>query len=312
MSDALAPWLPSGHPGTAITVGTFDGVHQGHWKVLEALRARADVEGLPAVLVTFHPHPLRVIRPEDAPALLTTPDEKKEILAESGLDFVVFLRFGHTLRSFSPEQFVRDVLIRRFRMRQLVIGYDHGFGRGRSGDAALLQDIGRRLGFQVVVIPAHHTGEEPISSSRIRRLLLAGHVREAASVLGRPYSLRGPVIRGDGRGRALGFPTANLQVTDPDKLLPREGVYAVTATRRQGTYPGVLHLGHRPMFPGSPPTIELHLLDFDEDLYGEQIRIEFRDWLREIERFATVDALVAAIHDDCRKAQDLVEGERDE
>jgi riboflavin kinase / FMN adenylyltransferase len=295
--------FPASHPGTVITVGTFDGVHRGHWEVLAELRARADTEGLPAVLVTFHPHPLRVVRPDQAPRLLTTPVEKKEILAESGLDYAVFVPFTHTLRGYPPDRFVEEILIRRLRMRHLVIGYDHGFGRGRSGDVATLRDIGSRLDFGVHVVGALRTDGSAISSSRIRNCLLDGRVEEAAAGLGRPYSLRGPVVRGDGRGRSLGFPTANIHVPDDDKLLPMEGVYAVSATLRRGTHKGVLHLGPRPMFHGSPPSVELHLLDFDGDLYGEEIRVDFCTRLRDIHRFASINALIEAIRDDCERAR---------
>lgn len=303
---AIDPRLPAGipasHPGTVVTVGTFDGVHRGHWEVLGALRARADEERLPAVLVTFHPHPLRVVRPDQAPRLLTTPLEKKEILAESGVDYAVFIPFNDALRGYPPERFVSEILIDRLRMRHLVIGYDHGFGQGRSGDADTLREIGARLGFGVHVIGALRTDGTAISSSRIRTALLEGRVADAAAGLGRPYSLRGPVVRGEGRGSSLGFPTANIHVPDDDKLLPREGVYAVTATLRAGAFRGVLHLGPRPMFHGSPPSIELHILDFDRDIYGEEVRVDFCARLREIHRFATIDALVDAIRVDCDRA----------
>jgi riboflavin kinase / FMN adenylyltransferase len=304
------PAFPPSHPGTVVTVGTFDGVHRGHWQVLAELRGRADARALPAVLVTFHPHPLRVVRPGQAPRLLTTPVEKKEILAESGLDYAVFLPFNESLRAYSPERFVREILIERFRMRELVIGYDHGFGRGRSGDVDTLADIGHNMGFDVQVIDALRTDGAAISSSRIRAALLEGRVHDAAGALGRPYSLRGPVVRGDGRGRSLGFPTANIHVPDDEKLLPLEGVYVVMATLRRGTFRGVLHLGPRPMFHGSPPSIELHILDFDDDVYGEEIRVDFCTRLRDIHRFASVDALVAAIREDCERARALLSGSR--
>jgi riboflavin kinase / FMN adenylyltransferase len=295
--------FPAHHPATVVTVGTFDGVHRGHWDVLRALRERADQAGLPAVLVTFHPHPLRVVRPDQAPRLLTTPVEKKEILAESGVDYAVFVPFTHALRELSPEQFVQQILLDRLRMRQLVIGYDHGFGRGRSGDVDTLKEIGGRLGFGVQVVEALETSGQPISSSGIRTALLEGRVDDAAAALGRPYSLRGPVVRGDGRGSSLGFPTANIHVPEDEKLLPLEGVYVVTATLRQGTFPGVLHLGPRPMFAGSPPSIELHILDFKQDIYGEEVRIDFVARLRDIHRFASIDALIEAIREDCERAR---------
>jgi riboflavin kinase / FMN adenylyltransferase len=299
------PGFPQDHPGTVVTVGTFDGVHRGHWEVLAALRERADLEQLPAVLVTFHPHPLRVVRPDHAPRLLTTPVEKKEILAESGLDYAVFLPFNEALRGYSPHRFVQEILMGRLRMKHLVIGYDHGFGHGRSGDADTLRQIGAELGFHVHVIEALSSDGTAISSSRIRKALDEGDVRDAALALGRPYSLRGPVVRGDGRGSSLGFPTANIHVPEADKLLPLAGVYAVTASFRGGVFRGVLHLGPRPMFQGSPPSIELHIFDFAGDLYGEEVRVDFCARLRDIHRYATIPDLVDAIRHDCRHALTL-------
>lgn len=302
----LPPGLPAGR-GTAVTVGTFDGVHRGHWSVLQRLRRRADEVGLPAVLVTFHPHPLRVVRPAHAPRLLTTPSEKKEVLAESGLDYAVFLPFTSVLQGYPPERFVREILIGRLRMRQLVIGYDHGFGRGRSGDVDTLRAIGEELGFGVDVVGAMEAEGDPVSSTRIREALAEGRVEDAARGLGRPYSLQGRVVRGEGRGRDLGFPTANIQVEEAEKLVPREGIYAVTATLRSGCHRGVLHLGPRPTFEGSPPAVELHLFDFDREIYGQHVRVDFCAWLRGIRRFATVDALVEAIRADCEEAVRLFE-----
>ncbi|MGK7311450.1 MAG: bifunctional riboflavin kinase/FAD synthetase [Candidatus Longimicrobiales bacterium M2_2A_002] len=309
IDPALEPGLPPNHGGTVITVGTFDGVHRGHWLVLEALRRRAGQEGMPAVLVTFHPHPLQIVRPDDAPQLLTTPLEKKEILAESALDYAVFIPFTDTLRTYPPERFVEEILIGRLRMKHLVIGYDHGFGRGRSGDVDTLKQIGVKLGFSVDVVDALKTEGDAISSTKIRNALREGRVEEAAQGLGRPYSVRGPVVRGDGRGRALGFPTANIHVPDAHKLLPKEGVYAVCATLRSGTYAGVLHLGPRPTFRGSPPSVELHLFGFDGDLYGEEIRVEFCAWLRGIHHFGSNRELVEAIQTDCDRALELFENE---
>lgn len=312
MSESSAwegpPGIPAEPNGSVVTVGTFDGVHRGHWQVLQETRHWAEADGRRSVLATFHPHPLRVVRPEAAPPLLTTPEEKEEILAESGLDYAVFLPFTPALSRYSPERFVDEILVGRMHMRRLVIGYDHGFGRGRSGDVDTLRRIGGERGFEVHVVPAVLLDGEPVSSTRIREALAEGDVVAAARGLGRPYSIRGPVVRGDQRGRELGFPTANIRVADADKLLPRPGIYAVRALRRGRALDGVLHLGPRPTFQGAAPTIELHLFDFDEDIYGEELRVDFCAWLREIHHYATIPALVAAIRDDCDAARAALAG----
>ncbi|HLU26102.1 MAG TPA: bifunctional riboflavin kinase/FAD synthetase [Longimicrobiales bacterium] len=304
---AIDPRLPAGIPdtpgGTVVTVGTMDGVHRGHWAVLEAVRRKAEATGRPGVLATFDPHPLRIVRPEVAPRLLTTPREKREILAETGLEYAVFIPFTPVLAQYSPRRFVEEILIGRLRLGSLVIGYDHGFGRGRSGDVQTLRKIGEEMGFDVEVVPPVLVDGEPISSTRIRKAIEQGDVVSAARGLGRPYSLRGPVVRGDGRGRKLGFPTANIEVGEVDKLLPPDGIYAVRAVLRDDTVDGVLHLGPRPTFAGSPPTIELHLFDFDRDIYGEEVRVDFVARLREIRHFDSVAALVAAIREDCDAAR---------
>ena len=293
---AIDPSLPSGIPrddrGTVVTVGTFDGVHRGHWAVLQEIRLRAKETGRRSVLVTFHPHPLKIVRPDQAPPLLTTPAEKKEILAETGLDYAVFLSFNHILAAYSPQRFVEEILIGRLGVQELVIGYDHGFGKGRSGDVLTLRDIGRDLRFTVDVVSPIRAGEEPVSSTRIRNALLEGDVEEARRGLGRPYCIQGMVIRGEGRGKSLGFPTANLWVPGDGKLIPPPGVYAVRAGVKRGIFGGALHIGPRPTFRGSPPTIELHLMDFDGDLYGDQIRVEFIQFLREVHPFSSASALV--------------------
>ncbi len=305
----LSPGLPKDPNGTVVTVGTFDGVHRGHWAVLQEIRLRAKETGRRSVLVTFHPHPLQIVRPDEAPPLLTTPAEKKEILAETGLDYAVFLPFTHVLAEYSPRRFVQEILIGRLGVQELVIGYDHGFGKGRSGDVLTLKDIGQDLRFTVDVVSPIRTGEAPVSSSRIRMALLQGEVEEARAGLGRPYSIRGMVVRGEGRGRSLGFPTANLWVPANGKLIPPPGVYAVRAGTRGGLFGGALHIGPRPTFRGSPPTIELHLLDFDGNLYGEQIRVEFIRFLRDVRPFASATALVEQLRADVDAARTSLESE---
>jgi riboflavin kinase/FMN adenylyltransferase len=306
---AYPPGIPTDR-GTVATVGTFDGVHLGHWSVLQEIRTRAEDAGRRSILVTFDPHPLRILRPEHAPLMLTTPLEKKEILAESGLEYAVFLSFTAALSRYSARRFVEEILVARLGVEELVIGYDHGFGRDREGGPETLARIGAELGFSVDVVAPVAADGEAVSSSRIRALLLEGDMRSAAACLGRPYSIRGVVVRGDGRGKGLGFATANLSIPERDKLIPPQGIYAVRGVLRRGTYTGALHLGPRPTFQGSPPTIELHLLDFDADIYGEEVRVDFIEYLRAIEPFTTVAALIEQIRADVDDAREAVEGGR--
>ncbi len=305
-----APGLPRDGRGAVVTVGTFDGLHRGHHEVLREIVGRAERAGRRSVLVTFHPHPLRIIRPEDAPPLLTTAAEKKEILAASGLEYAVFLEFTRGLQQYSARRFVTEILLDRLGMEELVIGYDHGFGRDREGGVDTLREIGDELGFAVDVVEAVHALDTPISATRIRRALAGGDVVAAAQGLGRPYALEGPVVHGMRRGRKLGFPTANIAVADTEKLLPHEGVYAVRGVVNGERIPGLLHLGPRPTFRGSPPTVELHLLGWAGDLYGMRVRVEFCAWLREILPFASAAALVEQMERDRDAGWEVLRGQQ--
>jgi riboflavin kinase/FMN adenylyltransferase len=303
------PGIPLDERGSVVTVGTFDGVHRGHRAVLEEIGRRARETGRRSVLVTFHPHPLAIVRPEIAPPLLTTPDEKKEILAESGLDWAVFVRFTPAVSRLSPRAFVEEILVRRIGVRELVIGYDHGFGRDRSGDAATLRAMGAELGFAVDVVGPVHDGEAAISSTRIRAAVAEGRVHDARTALGRPYAFHGAVVRGDGRGASLGFPTANLQVAGEGKLLPPPGVYAARAVLPAGSWPAALHVGPRPTFEGSLPTVEVHLMDFQGDLYGERMRVDLVRRIRDVVAFPSVEALVARMGEDVAEARRILSAE---
>lgn len=290
--------LPPYVRGTVVTVGTFDGVHLGHQAILRDVRRRGRARNGRTVLLTFDPHPLRVVRPEAAPPLLTLPNEKKEILAQLDLDYVAFFAFTPELSRYSPEEFVEDIVVPRFRPAEVVIGYDHGFGRGRAGDVSVLERLGGIHGFAVSVVGGVEADGSPVSSTRVRQAVSAGDMDGAAAGLGRPYSFRGTVIRGLGRGRTLGFPTANLTHPAPDKLLPAEGIYTVRATLGSERADGLLHLGARPTFAGSPPAIELFLIDFERDIYGERVIVDVLHRLREVRTFASGDDLAAQMRRD--------------
>lgn len=293
-----------GDAGAVVTVGVFDGVHRGHRAVIDEVRARAAALGAKSVVVTFEPHPLAVLRPEVAPQRLTTAAEKQALLAREGLDFVLVLPFTPELAQLTAREFVRDILLERLRLRHLVIGYDHRLGRGRTGDLNELRALGAEFGFGTDVVPAMAEHGQPISSSFVRTALREGDVVAAAAALGRPYSFQGKVVRGDGRGRTLGFPTANLEIEDEAKLLPLEGIYAARATiGEDGVYDGVIHIGPRPTFPGAGGTVELHLFDFDRDIYGETVTVACCARIREIREFGGVEELIEAMEADCAAAR---------
>jgi riboflavin kinase/FMN adenylyltransferase len=274
-----------------VTVGSFDGVHLGHQAVLQEIDRRAREAGRASVLVTFDPHPLEVVNPKAAPPLLTTGPERLEILAQSPLDYVMLLRFDRHLAGLTPDEFVRQVLVQRCAVKELVIGHDHGFGRGRSGDVETLRRLGKAHGFDVDVVDPVDFGGQHVSSSRIRRAVAGGDLVTAAAMLGRPYGVVGRVGPGAGRGRQLGVPTINLSELPPRKLLPPDGVYAARIEWRGGRAGGMMNQGPRPTFQDGRRVLEAHIFDFEGDLYGEWVRIEWVERLRDIERFGSVEQL---------------------
>jgi riboflavin kinase / FMN adenylyltransferase len=303
---AEEPRVPESGPGAVVTVGTFDGLHLGHRAVLAEIVRRARAAGRRSVLVTFEPHPLRVIRPNDAPPLLTTLAEKKVLLADSGVDYVYLLPFTPTLQAYPARRFVTEILLDRVGMRDLVMGYDHGFGRGREGSVETMRELGAELGFGVDVVDAVLVGGEAVSSTRVRGLLSDGDVVAAARLLGRPYSLQGIVESGARRGRLLGFPTANLRIDHAEKMLPREGIYAGYGWLGEERQPGLLHLGPRPTFPGDSATVELHLLDWSGDLYGRELRVDLCARLRDIVAYGSADELVAQMRRDAAEGRAIL------
>ena len=231
-----------------------------------------------------------IVNPQAAPALLTTLDERREILAQSRVDVVLFVEFTKELSRLSPEQFV-ELLCARLDVRELVIGHDHGFGRGRAGDVELLRKMGRELGFVVDVVEGVEVGGHPVSSTLVRRAVGGGDLDTAADLLGRPYSLSSTVVRGQGRGRGLGYPTVNLGVENERKLLPPDGVYAVRVEWRSGNSGGMMHQGARPTFGETERSVEAHVFSLDEDLYGQTVKLSWVRRLRDVQRFPSPEAL---------------------
>jgi riboflavin kinase/FMN adenylyltransferase len=296
--------LPPYVKDTVITVGTFDGVHRGHRDVIERLVARAHVLKIPSVLVTFEPHPLEVVNPAAAPLLLTTHDEKQEVIAETGLDYLAVVPFTAELAAYSAEDFVERILRRCFRMRELMIGYDHGFGRQRAGNVDVLRTLGERDGFRVEVIDPVSTADgHSVSSTSIRRAVAGGDLDRAAAGLGRLYSVSGRVIEGAQRGRTIGFPTLNLGAPPHRKLLPPEGVYVVRAQTPAGPLGGMMNLGPRPTFGDATTSLEAHLFDTAGNFYGSHVRIDFVARLRETRKFASAEQLTAQLRNDERDAR---------
>jgi riboflavin kinase/FMN adenylyltransferase len=291
------------HPGDcasrrpcAVTIGAYDGVHTGHRLVIDRVRRVAAEQGLESAVVTFDRHPAAVVRPESAPTLLTDLDQKLELLAETGVDYVLLVHFDEERAQESAEDFVREVLVGCLDTKAVVVGHDFHFGKGRQGNVAMLQDMGAELGFDVTGLRLFSGGldRDPISSTRIRRLLAEGAVGEAASLLGRPHQVRGTVAEGDKRGRLLGLPTANVSLSD-FIALPADGVYAGWYRRPDGLRrPAAVSLGRRPTYyaESGRRLLECYLLDFDGDLYGETAAVEFVAHLREQARFESSQALM--------------------
>ena len=301
--------------GSVVTIGAYDGVHLGHRKVLRLVRELADARGLDAGLVTFDRHPAEVVRPESAPRLLTTLDQRLELLEDTGLlDIVCVLTFDEARSHETAEEFVAEVLVAMLRARVVVVGEDFHFGYRRGGNVALLGQMGADLGFEVVglglVAPEIDPEHEPYSSTRVRTVLAGGDVAGAAVLLGRPHEVRGSVVAGDRRGHELGFPTANLAVP-AEICLPADGIYAGEFRGADGGWrPCAISLGRRPTFyeHADHSLLEAHLLDFDGDLYGQPAAVRFVERLRGEQRFGTVDALVAQMARDCAEARKILLG----
>jgi|LakMenEpi03Aug12_release.lakeMendotaPanAssembly.Ray.scaffolds.fasta_scaffold204538_2 riboflavin kinase/FMN adenylyltransferase len=283
-----------------LTVGTFDGVHRGHQGVISLMRKTADAQGLRVVVVTFDPHPQIVLaKPGREPlALLTTIEERCERLAHVGVDEVVVIPFTHEFAQTSAESFIRQ-LVSTIDVQHFFIGHDHAFGKDRGGNEELLRHLGVELGFDVERIPPLETDGLVVSSTLVRAALKSGDVEAATAMLGKPYALRGTVVQGDGRGRTLGVPTANIIPTNPHKLMPANGVYVVSMLIDGSEHVGMANIGVRPTFTNdTAPTLEVHILQFDNDLYNTTLDVQFHARLRGEQKFGSREEFLAQLEHD--------------
>lgn len=290
-----------------LTIGAYDGVHRGHQTIIRQMTAGAHAEGAPAVVLTFHPHPSRIVGGRTGPLYLTSPEQRAELLGDLGVDVVITHPFNGETANLPGRTFL-ELLDQHLHMRTLWVGYDFAMGHGRDTDVAALRNLSSKFGYQLYVVPEVLDGGEPISSSRIRELLLAGEVAAAARDLGRPYRISGKVIPGDGRGRTIGVPTANLEVWE-EQVIPERGVYACWAEVDGQRLMAAANIGIRPTFDGKSTIIhvEAHLLDAQLDLYGKTLNLEFIERLRGEQKFPDVQSLVDQIQQDIAKTRRLLQ-----
>jgi len=289
---------------SVITLGTFDGLHLAHQKIVEEVIKKANEINGRSFLITFDPHPRKVIPGRNDVKLLSTLDEKIGILENLGLENLFVINFTTEFSKQAPEEFVKKYLVDGIGLKEIIIGYDHHFGKGRDGNFQLLQDMGNKFNFIVSLIPEYSVDGEIVSSTKIRNALLEGDVVKAGKMLGRLYSFKGKIVRGDGRGRKLGFPTANISVNEEDKLIPAKGIYAAECIVKNQKHFGLLSLGSRPTFHNDGEIIpEFYIFDFDQDIYDEIMKVELVEKIRNEEKFNSVDDLILQMKKDEEKGR---------
>jgi riboflavin kinase/FMN adenylyltransferase len=285
-----------------LTQGTFDGVHLGHQKILDTVVQKAKSIGGKSVLLTFYPHPRLVLYPEDNELkLITTIEEKAAFLDKFGIDIMVVLPFTRELSRMTAHQFIETVLVEKLKIKTIIIGYDHRFGKNREGSIEEIEAYSRRYDYSVQQIPEQDIDDCIVSSSKIRKALLEGDLEEANSFLGRTFSITGKVIDGQKNGKKLGFPTANIEISEDFKLIPKQGVYAVEIALNNRQYPGMLNIGTRPTFKLGQMTIEVHIFDFSDEIYGQEIEILFVKRWRDERKFEELNALKTQLEADKRE-----------
>ncbi len=296
-----------------VTLGNFDGVHLGHQRIFSRVREEASKIKGEAVVITFEPHPLRVLAPERCPPLLTSFRKKMMLIEKSGIQTVLCIQFSILFSEISPFDFVRSILVERIGARKVIVGYNYHFGKGQKGDVSFLNEICEPFHVEVEVVEALRIGDTTVSSSKIRELIKTGKVDEASNLLGRDYPILGRVVEGARRGQTLGFPTANIEAVD--ELYPLEGIYAVDVFWHGQCFKGVANIGYNPTFPagtgerGRTPALEVHILDFNRSIYGDEVQINFKKRIREEVPFDSASELVTQIRKDIEWAKKNVFGE---
>lgn len=292
--------------GSVVTIGTFDGVHIGHQKILERLIEVANSKHLKPTILTFFPHPRMVLQQGAEIKLLSTIEEKKRLIKTIGIDDLVIKPFTKAFANLSAEDYVKSVLVDELKAKHIIIGYDHRFGKDRGADIKDLKQFGKAFGFVVEEIPAQDIKDIAVSSTKVRRALFDGDLELANSYLGYPYFITGTIIKGRGLGRTINFPTANLSIDKTYKLIPKQGVYAIASIIDGEKVYGMMNIGTNPTVDGSKESIEVHFFEFDSDLYDKTLKVEFLSRLRDEQKFESIDALKAQLNHDKENAQNTI------
>jgi len=291
---------------TFVTIGTFDGVHHGHQKILEKLILEAKKTGKKSVLLTFFPHPRMVLQKDASIELINTIAEREKLLKKTGLDYLIIHPFSREFSRTTALEFVRDILVNKFNISKLIIGYDHHFGKNREGNIQQLTEYSYLYDFTVEEIPAQDVDDVSVSSTKIRHALHAGNLKTANRYLGYNFMLNGVVVNGKKLGGKIGYPTANISIEEDYKLIPKTGVYVVKATINKNSVFGMMNIGNRPTVNGNYQTIEVHFFDFNQDLYGKKLTIELLYFLRNEEKFDSLDALIHQLKEDEKTAKNYI------
>lgn len=298
----------SSHSSLALSIGMFDGVHRGHQSIIKQLNTVAKAKNLESGILTFWPHPRLIFKPEDDLKLLNTLSEKSQLLEKFGVENLFLKEFDQDFRNLTGEEFVRQILVGKLQIKYLIVGYDHVFGKDRSGNFDLLEKLAPELGFEVEKMEAVNIHNQHISSTKVRNALLKGDIEEANLMLGYHYPVSGKVVHGKKIGKTIGYPTANIEVQNL-KLLPKKGAYITDVFLNGDQYKGMLSIGTNPTVGGTEKTVEVYILDFDEDIYGKEITVAFREFLHDEIKFESLEKLIEKLDDDKKRTEDFYTAE---